>query len=1356
MSLDRLASLFRKVRPAARRPRPARGFRLLLEQLEDRVTPTTVMNLNDSGAGSLRQAILDTPAGGTVNFQSGLSGTITLFSTPNGIAINKDLNIVGPGPSQISVNGNNQVSFNISSAKVTISGLTLTGGSGVLSNGTVELDGCAVTGNKSGTGAGVFNYGSGVMTLFNCLFSNNTSGNSGAIQNQGSQMTILNCQVVNNHATGVGGGIGGAIGNDATMFVIDSLIGGNTADLEGGAIQNQGTLTLTGTIVDGNTAGSFGGGIDCSDNTTLTLDSSTVSNNTATAGTGGGIYDTGTVTITNSTVVSNKAQSTAQQNSGGGGIAVAKFGKVTLESSTVAGNSAAAAGGGIENVPASPPTTSLTLHNTIVALNATGSAGPDVSGAVTSQGFNLVGITDGSTGWGAKDLTGTAASPLNPQLGPPRDNGGPTPTTALLPSSPALTAGDPALAGKLDQRGITRSGGVSIGAYQASPGIILGEPDQVPAGVPFNVNVTARDAFGNPNGGYRGTVHFSSSDAQAVLPPDYTFSAGDNGGHNFAPGVTLNTPGAQTVMISDGTLQYTRHIIVSGAASPSNQLVVGGFPNPATAGAAGSITVTAEDANGKVLTGYMGKVHFTSTDPNAVLPADYTFTPGDAGTHTFTNLVTLKTAGAQSITVTDNGSPQLSGGETNITVNAAAASSLTLSGLPSTVTTGSPVTVTVTARDPYNNLATGYRGTVHFTSSDGQAVLPGDYPFGAGDGGTHTFTNGVTLKTLGAQSVTISDGTLQNTANTTVVSKQATQLVVTVQPPGMVAPGAPFGLTVAAEDDAGGVDTSYGGNVTLTLASNPGGATLGGTTTVKASGGVATFSGLTLNQTGIGYQIQAGSGSLTPGTTNAFDVDALALSGNSVLEFRPVGTAVGTLATTPGTGHTYTYSLVSGTGSTNNAAFKINGGQLVTNDAFDAGAKSSYSVRVRTTDERGLSIEQPFTVTITDDPALALNNGTLVVSGTAGNDTFSFTPATPQDNMKLNGTALAVDAASVSTGGVVFNGNGGSDSATLTAAGSGPTALTLLPGGGLMSGPGYAVRLNTVGQVVANGRPGDRASLFGSGSNDAFVGTPAYAYLSGNGYLNLASGFGVVVASGGGTANFLGDPKAGGNVFVATPPYAYLRGAGFFNQANGFKTVVGTDAAGTDQAYLYGSGGNVFVGTPTYSYLYGGGGPFEQANGFPYVVATASGSGNTAYLFGAAKGGNALVAGPSYAYLSGPAGAGLGGPGGTFINYAAGFQTVVGTAGGPGDVAYLYGVPGNTLVATSSYAVLSGGGMVAQANGFGSVYAYSGGGGQAVLYGTMTAADTFVDYGSYAVLFGDAFFDLASGFASVSAPFAHR
>ena len=76
-----------------------------------------------------------------------------------------------------------------------------------------------------------------------------------------------------------------------------------------------------------------------------------------------------------------------------------------------------------------------------------------------------------------------------------------------------------------------------------------------------------------------------------------------------------------------------------------------GFPSPIQAGVAGNFTVTALDAFGNIATGYGGTIHFTSSDGQAVLPANYTFTAGDGGVHTFS--ATLKTAGSQSLIATD-------------------------------------------------------------------------------------------------------------------------------------------------------------------------------------------------------------------------------------------------------------------------------------------------------------------------------------------------------------------------------------------------------------------------------------------------------------------------------------------------------------------------------------------------------------------------------------------------------------------------------------------------------------------------------------------------------------------------------
>src|SRR5205823_11643512 len=104
-----------------------------------------------------------------------------------------------------------------------------------------------------------------------------------------------------------------------------------------------------------------------------------------------------------------------------------------------------------------------------------------------------------------------------------------------------------------------------------------------------------------------------------------------------------------------------------------HSFLVSGFSSPATAGEAHTITVTALDTAGNVLTGYTGTVHVSSSDPQAVLPVtDYTFTAGDNGTHSFT--VRLKTAGTQSLTVTDTTTTDVFGSQAGIMVSPAAAS----------------------------------------------------------------------------------------------------------------------------------------------------------------------------------------------------------------------------------------------------------------------------------------------------------------------------------------------------------------------------------------------------------------------------------------------------------------------------------------------------------------------------------------------------------------------------------------------------------------------------------------------------------------------------------------------------------
>src|SRR5207253_6553589 len=161
--------------------------------------------------------------------------------------------------------------------------------------------------------------------------------------------------------------------------------------------------------------------------------------------------------------------------------------------------------------------------------------------------------------------------------------------------------------------------------------------------------------------GYAGTVHFSSSDVQAVLPVNATLS---NGTGTFS--ATLKTAGNQSLTATDtvsaSVIGTQSGITVNPAAAST--LLVTGFPASITAGVAASFSVTARDAYSNLATGYTGTLHFTSSDTQAALPANYTFTTGaggDNGVHVFS--ATLKTAGGQSLTATDTVQSSLTGSQ---------------------------------------------------------------------------------------------------------------------------------------------------------------------------------------------------------------------------------------------------------------------------------------------------------------------------------------------------------------------------------------------------------------------------------------------------------------------------------------------------------------------------------------------------------------------------------------------------------------------------------------------------------------------------------------------------------------------
>jgi hypothetical protein len=342
-------------------------------------------------------------------------------------------------------------------------------------------------------------------------------------------LNVTACAVTNNSTGGSMASFGGGISNSGTLTLTNSTIRGNTAVARlynsGGGIANYGTLTVTNSIINGNSAigGSEGGAI---------------------------VNISATLTITDSTL-----SGTSAGNRGGGiSSATALLGTVTITASTISDNSAGDSAGGIFF-----SNTTVTIDSMILAGNMAPSS-PDVVGVLTSRGYNLIGDGTGGGGYEPTDLVGTSQAPIDPLLGPVQDNGGPTETMALLPGSPALNAGDPTQLGVADQRGVVRTGGVNIGAYQASAtAFVLAASNTVSSGVPFDVTVTAVDPFGQVALGYTGTVTFSTTDLDpgVVLPADYTFTPDDQGMHTFTNTglgeITLITPGVQMLTATDTT-----------------------------------------------------------------------------------------------------------------------------------------------------------------------------------------------------------------------------------------------------------------------------------------------------------------------------------------------------------------------------------------------------------------------------------------------------------------------------------------------------------------------------------------------------------------------------------------------------------------------------------------------------------------------------------------------------------------------------------------------------------------------------------------------------------------------------------
>lgn len=384
---------------------------------------------------TLREAIhrSNDSLGKTIMFGGGVTGTLTL--TDGELEVTHSLAIVGPGARTLAINGNSvtRVLDFADNGGPTISGLTI-------ENGRV-----AGTAGVAAQGGGIYNGRTSNLIVTDCAFTGNTvlggngfgngspggKGQGGAIYSEGA-LTLSGCTFSSSNMATGGNGIGG----------FPRQRGGNGGAGQGGAVFNtlnnsSGIAKLTNCTFYNNTARGGNGGNG----------GSLASGGNGGNGDGGAVGNAATLIMTACTISSNNGGN----STGGTGSA---------------GNGAAGvAGGGITNLSGG----TANVKTTISANNvANGGGGADVDGAFTSDGYNLLGTGDHSTGFTATgDMKGTDANVLNAGvLGPPSNTGGPTDTFTLTSNSPAINASSDTIAPHRDQRGYLRTGRSDIGSYE--------------------------------------------------------------------------------------------------------------------------------------------------------------------------------------------------------------------------------------------------------------------------------------------------------------------------------------------------------------------------------------------------------------------------------------------------------------------------------------------------------------------------------------------------------------------------------------------------------------------------------------------------------------------------------------------------------------------------------------------------------------------------------------------------------------------------------------------------------------------------------------------------------------------------
>ena len=316
---------------------------------------------------------------------------------------------------------------------------------GIASFGSATITSTVVTDN-SGGGISASN-----LEIIDSTVSGNTSSSGGVAGISVDGNSVIRNSTISNNVNSNSGYYSGGVSNGGNLEIIQSTITGNSAESAGGITNTDyGNLTIVQSIVSDNTASSgSGGGINNNTFSDLEIIDSTISGNTA-ATNGGGIYNTdySNLTILQSTIAGNSANSGGGVFNFGDGFDVGP-GDTSISNSTITNNSAET-GSGITN-----NRNPIEVTSTIIAGNK---GDRDLAGIASfaSNGHNLIGNGDGASGFTNNennDIVGTSGNAIDPLLDTLQDNGGATPTVAILTGSPAIDAGSNPLDLATDQRG---------------------------------------------------------------------------------------------------------------------------------------------------------------------------------------------------------------------------------------------------------------------------------------------------------------------------------------------------------------------------------------------------------------------------------------------------------------------------------------------------------------------------------------------------------------------------------------------------------------------------------------------------------------------------------------------------------------------------------------------------------------------------------------------------------------------------------------------------------------------------------------------------------------------------------------